>query len=188
MREPGDWAAPGTPGAASAGDRGRMRASEADREHAAEVLKVAFVERRLAKDEFDLRVGRALAALTYADLDALTADIPVASPPQPQPVAVQARRRNPKRSASDHRQARAFAVIAQAAWTRRQLISLLAGLLLLGAGLMLASPLAVVAGVVVVGVSAPEGLPSSPEAATVRTWQWLHRGRPLARGGHSSPC
>lgn len=175
MRGPGDWAAPGTPGAASTADRSHMRASEADREQAAEVLKVAFVERRLAKDEFDLRVGRALAALTYADLDALTADIPLASPPQPQPV-VQAHRRNPKRLASEHRQARAFAVIAQAAWARRQLIAILAGLLLLGAGLMLASPLAFVAGVLVVGASAPQGLPSSPEAATVRTWQRLHRG------------
>jgi hypothetical protein len=101
---------------------------------------------------------------------------------------VQAHRRNPKRPAPDHRQARALAVIAQAAWARRQLISLLAGLLLLGAGLMLASPLAFIAGVVVVGVSAPQVLPSSPEAATVRTWQWLHHGRPLTRGEHSSPC
>jgi hypothetical protein len=165
-----------------------MRASEADREQAAEVLKVAFVERRLAKDEFDLRVGQALAALTYADLDALTADIPLASPPQPQPVAVQAHRRNPKRLAPEHRQVRAFAVIAQAAWARRQLIALLAGLLLLGAGLMLASPLAFIAGVLVVGASAPQGLPSSPEAATVRMWQRLHRSRPLTRDGHSSPC
>ena len=184
MRGPGDWVAPG---AAGTGDRSRMRASEADREQAAEVLKVAFAERRLAKDEFDLRVGLALAALTYADLDALTADIPVAAPPQPQPAAVQAHRRNPKRPAPDHRQARAFAVIAQAAWARRQLISLLAGLLLLGAGLMLGSPLAFVAGVVVVGVSAPEGLKSSPEAAAVSTWQRLHGSRPLTRGEHSSP-
>jgi hypothetical protein len=67
-------------------------------------------------------------------------------------------------------------------------MALLAGLLLLGAGLMLASPVAFVAGVLVVGASAPQGLPSSPEAATVRAWQRLHRGRPLTRGGHSSPC
>jgi hypothetical protein len=30
----------------------------------------------LAKDEFDLRVGQTLAARTYADLAALTADLP----------------------------------------------------------------------------------------------------------------
>jgi hypothetical protein len=36
---------------------GRLRGSHADREQAAEVLKAAFVQGRLAKDEFDLRVG-----------------------------------------------------------------------------------------------------------------------------------
>jgi hypothetical protein len=39
-------------------------------------LKDAFVQGRLAKDEFDLRVSKALAS--YAELDALTADIPAA--------------------------------------------------------------------------------------------------------------
>jgi hypothetical protein len=38
-------------------------------------LKAAFVQGRLTKDEFDQRVGQVLA--TYAELDALTADIPV---------------------------------------------------------------------------------------------------------------
>jgi hypothetical protein len=41
-----------------------------------DVLKAAFVQGRLAKDEFDLRVGQVLAARTYADLGALTADMP----------------------------------------------------------------------------------------------------------------
>jgi hypothetical protein len=139
---------------------------------------VAFVERRLGKDEFDLRVGRALAALTYADLDALIADIPAASPQQPLPVAGQAPQPYPKSPAAPltHRQARAVAVIAEAVWARRQLVSLLAGLLLLGAGLMLGSPLAFVAGVVVVGVSAPQAAPRNPEAAMVSAWRWLYRG------------
>jgi hypothetical protein len=53
-----------------------MRASHGDREQVIEVLKAAFVHGRLDKDEFDLRVGRALASRTYADLTALTADIP----------------------------------------------------------------------------------------------------------------
>ena len=52
-----------------------------------EVLKVAFVHGRLDRDELDLRVGRALAARTYEDLAALTADIPArptrARPPEP---------------------------------------------------------------------------------------------------------
>jgi hypothetical protein len=55
---------------------GRLRASRADRDQVIEVLKVAFVQERLAKDEFDQRVSQALASRTYADLHALTADIP----------------------------------------------------------------------------------------------------------------
>ena len=39
-----------------------------------DALKAAFVDGRLTKDEFDLRVGQVLVA--YANLDALTADIP----------------------------------------------------------------------------------------------------------------
>jgi Domain of unknown function (DUF1707) len=60
----------------AAGAAGRLRASRADREQVIEVLKVAFVQERLAKDEFDLRVSQALASRTYADLHVLTADIP----------------------------------------------------------------------------------------------------------------
>jgi Domain of unknown function (DUF1707) len=62
--------------AAGASGGGRLRASHADREQVIEVLKAAFVLGRLDRDEFDLRVGRALASRTYADLAALTADIP----------------------------------------------------------------------------------------------------------------
>lgn len=57
-------------------DRDRMRASRADREQVVDVLKTAYVQERLTEDELDARVGRALAARTYADLDALTADVP----------------------------------------------------------------------------------------------------------------
>jgi hypothetical protein len=53
-----------------------MRASHADREQVVDLLKAAFVQGRLAKDEFDLRVGQALTSRTIADLAALTADIP----------------------------------------------------------------------------------------------------------------
>jgi Domain of unknown function (DUF1707) len=75
--------------AAGAGGRSRLRASDADREQVAEVLKTAFVQGRLTMDEFALRVTRAHASRTYADLDALTADIPArlttAQPPKPAP-------------------------------------------------------------------------------------------------------
>ena len=53
-----------------------LRTSRADREQAIDVLKAAFVQGRLSKDEFDLRVGQVLASRTYGDLGALTADIP----------------------------------------------------------------------------------------------------------------
>ena len=50
------------------------------------MLKTAFVQGRLDRDEFDLRVGRALASRTYAGLAALAADIPArltrARPPE----------------------------------------------------------------------------------------------------------
>ena len=58
-------------------DRGaRLRASHADRERVVDALKAAFVQGRLAKDEFDSRVAQTLAARTYSDLTSLTADIP----------------------------------------------------------------------------------------------------------------
>ena len=50
-----------------------MRVSRADRERTVDVLKAAFVHERLTEDELGDRVGRALAARTYADLAALTA-------------------------------------------------------------------------------------------------------------------
>ena len=67
---------PGDEVAAGAGGHSRLRASHADREQVIEVLKTAFVQGRLDRDEFDLRVGQALASRTYADLAALAADIP----------------------------------------------------------------------------------------------------------------
>jgi len=60
----------------TAAARGRLRTSHADREQAIDVLKAAFVQGRLTMDELDLRVGQVFASRTYADLDALTADIP----------------------------------------------------------------------------------------------------------------
>jgi len=79
MTAPGD----GTP----AGPGGYLRASHADRDLVIDGLKAAFVQGRLDQDEFGHRVGQALAARTYADLAALTADLPAglvaARPPGP---------------------------------------------------------------------------------------------------------
>ncbi len=73
--------------AAEAGGRGHLRALHADREQVIGTLKAAFVQGMLAKDEFDRRVGQALASRTGAELAALTADIPAglitAKPPTP---------------------------------------------------------------------------------------------------------
>jgi putative transcriptional regulator len=56
--------------------RGRLRASDADREQAIEVLTAAFVRDRLARAEFEVRVGQALASRTYAELAVATDGIP----------------------------------------------------------------------------------------------------------------
>ena len=55
---------------------GHLRVSQADREYVVDALKVAFVQGRLTKDELDERVGQALGSRTYAELAAVTADIP----------------------------------------------------------------------------------------------------------------
>ena len=69
-------AGPGYEIGAGAGGRSYLRASHADREQVIGVLKAAFVQGRLTKDEFDTRVGQALASRTHGDLAAVTADIP----------------------------------------------------------------------------------------------------------------
>ncbi len=66
--------------------QGRWRASHADREQVVGALQAAFVQGRLAADELDERVGQALAARTYAELAALTTDLPADPAPAPQPA------------------------------------------------------------------------------------------------------
>jgi hypothetical protein len=58
---------------------GQLRASREDRERAIDVIKTAFVRDRLDLDELAGRVGQALTARTYAQLAALTADLPEAA-------------------------------------------------------------------------------------------------------------
>jgi len=73
----------------AAGEYGHVRASAADRERAVDVLKAAFAEGRLTREEHETRVERAYRARTYADLAALTADLPAGplGTPSAQPVA-----------------------------------------------------------------------------------------------------
>jgi hypothetical protein len=62
--------------AAGAQRQVRLRASAADREQVIEVLKAAFVQDRITRNELDQRIGQVLASRTYDDLDVLTADLP----------------------------------------------------------------------------------------------------------------
>jgi hypothetical protein len=66
--EPGDGMA--------ASEYASARASAADRERAIDVLKAAFAEGRLTREELDARVERAYGSRTYTDLAALSADLP----------------------------------------------------------------------------------------------------------------
>lgn len=53
-----------------------VRASDAERDQAAEVLRVAYAEGRLTRAELDERIGAAYVATTRADLRDLTGDLP----------------------------------------------------------------------------------------------------------------
>ncbi len=56
--------------------RATLRASDADRDLVAERLRQAATEGRLSADELDERLGAALSARTYGELDGLVADLP----------------------------------------------------------------------------------------------------------------
>ncbi len=81
----GDESAPGC---------GHLRAADADREQVIDALKVAFARGWLSKDTFDVGVGQALTSRTYAELAAVTADIPAG------PARVRSRRRDSAPSAT----------------------------------------------------------------------------------------
>ena len=72
------WA--GNQKAAVPGGYGHMRASHADREQMIGMLKAAFAQGLLTKNEFDARVGRVLTSRTYADLAAVTTGLAAARP------------------------------------------------------------------------------------------------------------
>jgi putative transcriptional regulator len=84
--------------------RGGQRASDADREQAIDVLKAAFVRDRLARAEFEARVGQALASRTYAELAAATGGIPgrpAADQPRGMPARVREQRTQREMSQGD---------------------------------------------------------------------------------------
>ena len=67
---------PGDHIAADAAGQGRPGARHADCEQVIEVLKTAFVQGRLTKEELGTRVEQAFASPTYAELAEVTADLP----------------------------------------------------------------------------------------------------------------
>jgi len=80
---------------AGAPARGRLRASDADREQVIDTLKDAFAQGRLTADELGVRTIRVLTSRTYAELAAVTADIPallIQCQPRPQPARAPARK------------------------------------------------------------------------------------------------
>ncbi len=56
--------------------RAQLRAADADRDRAADVLRRAAAEGRLVTEELEERLEQALSARTYGQLDALLADLP----------------------------------------------------------------------------------------------------------------
>jgi len=70
-------------------DRRNLRVSDAEREHAAEVLRRAAGDGRITFEELDDRLTAAYAAKTYGELAAITEDLPEAGP-QPPAVSVTA--------------------------------------------------------------------------------------------------
>lgn len=61
-------------------DRLRLRAGDGDRERTAETLREAAGDGRITMEELDERLTATFAARTYADLAALTADLPAGTP------------------------------------------------------------------------------------------------------------
>ena len=60
-------------------DRSAQRASDDDRERMAETLREAAAHGRITFDELDERLNRVYAAKTYAELEPVARDLPVAS-------------------------------------------------------------------------------------------------------------
>jgi hypothetical protein len=69
-------------------DRGNLRASDADRERVADILREAAGDGRLSMEELDERLDAVYAAKTYAELEPITRDLPQAGTAQaPAPPA-----------------------------------------------------------------------------------------------------
>ena len=68
-------------------DASQMRAADTDRDQVADLLRTAAAEGRITFDELDQRVSQAYAAKTFADLQAITRDLPGPGITPPAPAA-----------------------------------------------------------------------------------------------------
>jgi Domain of unknown function (DUF1707) len=75
-----------------------IRASDQDRENAAELLSEAYAAGRLSREELDERAAAAYSATTWGELRDLTADLPLAPPRSGLPSAAAASPRAPRRT------------------------------------------------------------------------------------------
>ena len=90
---------------------GEMLASESERLATQAVLKEAYEEQRLTLDEFESRVGRAIAARTRGELARLTSDIPAEpAPAEPPQQKLQRQHARPRRNRRRLRIARLIAI------------------------------------------------------------------------------
>jgi Domain of unknown function (DUF1707)/Domain of unknown function (DUF4190) len=81
--EYGGYGGLGGPGPGPAYGQPGMRAAVADRERTLDVLKAAYGEGRLTREEFESRTARTMSAKYYGELAAIVADLP-AGPFAPQ--------------------------------------------------------------------------------------------------------
>lgn len=122
----------------------RVRASDADRERTASLLREHHAEGRLTAEEFNDRLDQAFAAKTIGELDALLADLPgidlyrlpaAGIRPAP-PGALRPRGRGAGRSAVDRRGQGAVSARRVATWVAWAAISSLLFVTWLGIGLV----------------------------------------------------
>ena len=94
-----------------------LRASDAERERVADVLRVHAGDGRLTPDELEQRLERAYAAGTRADLRALVSDLPAGAPEDRSPgAAARARTQGPSGGAAEWAVFLLVAVILLTVW------------------------------------------------------------------------
>ena len=135
---------------------GRLRASDADREHVIDTLTAAFAYGLVTKDEFDARVSQTFASRTRGELAMITTDIPGGLPPAPpplRPAPAQAGVPVAANVTAGHRVIMATAIAAVLAFIASGFAGPLSGLLVLaGAGSAFASVFLIVMTCAVTGL------------------------------------